>query len=433
MAQIKKRLRVVIVGGGAGGLELAARLSRSLIKNKKISLTLIDNKLKHIWKPLLHEVAAGTLHSIADEVDYITYAYQHGFHFFYGSIHHINRTEKVIYIKSPLTPTLQTLDYDVLIFTIGSLTNDFNIPGVKEHCLFLDNLKQAENFNHELLNSIIKLQQNIDTHKTLEIAIIGAGATGVELAAELHFALSQVQEYKNIHSDFLHFKIKIIESADRILPALESRLGKLVSKHLRQLHIEILVHQRVTKITKTGIETSEGKFIPSDLTIWAAGVKADTVLNHLDGLEVNRINQLVVNEDLTTTKDPSIFAFGDCASCPQLDSEGKIFYVPPRAQAAHQQAKLLVTSLKCYLKKSPLPKYIYKDHGSLISISGYNVVGKLMSRIAKSILFEGLFARLTYWSLYKKHQLILWGWWRVLSLSIANILTKKIRPRLKLH
>jgi NADH dehydrogenase len=420
---------IVIVGGGAGGLELAA----GLVKFPKIQVTLVDSSPIHLWKPLLHEAAAGTLNSYEDELSYYNFAARKQFQFCLGTLQHINRNKKEIYLapvldeqKNILIPE-RTISYDVLVIAVGSVSNDFNVKGVREHCLFLDTTEQALLFHQHLLKILMQLPYR--SEKNLEIAIVGGGATGVELAAELHYAIRQMASHgMNFQADNVSFSL--LEATDRILPALSPRLSELVTQQLEKLGVKINTKEQVKEVTAEGFITQSGKIFPAEIKVWAAGIKAPDFLKNMDGLETNKINQLVVKPTLQTTHDDSIFAIGDCSAC--YEEKLKKF-VPPRAQAAHQQASLLLKSIPYFLKNKALPVYHYKDHGSLISLSHYETIGNLMGRITKSLMIEGKLARFAYRSLYRLHQKALYGSWWVSMLMFANLLTQKIRTRLKLH
>lgn len=429
---LQAKTRIVVVGGGAGGLELVARLCAKPYR-PLVEVTLIDQSLKHVWKPLYHEVAAGTL--VTDkEMDYIHYAYEKGFQFILGRLVAINRQQKFLEIDPTLNDVLlpsRKIPYDILILALGSESHTFNIPGVDQHGLFLDSLQQAEHCHEHLLKQIVLATQT--QHDHLYISIVGGGATGVELAAELNQVLSQTQKYSQYHEEQkYHFQINVVEAAPRILSALPERISKAVTAYLQAHKINVLTQTQVVAVEKQGIKTLNGGFIPSDLTIWVAGIKGPAA-NISHDLETNQRGQFAVTSTLQSTKDPDVFIFGDSASCPQLNAKGQTFYVPPRAQAAHQQAIFLAKNLLRYLKHQPLKNYQYKDYGSLIRLSHYNVVGNLMSKIAKSLYLEGLFARLAYWSLYKKHLLVLKGWKYLLFSTWADLFTHKQRPEIKLH
>ena len=191
--------------------------------------------------------------------------------------------------------------------------------------------------------------------------------------------------------------------------------------------------ERVTEIDADGVHTQSGQFFPSDLTVWAAGIMAPEIQRNLDGLEVNRANQLVVGPTLQTTRDPDIFAFGDCAAAPWLGhKEGAI--LPPRAQVAHQQATLLAKSIKARLAGKPLPQFHFRDFGSLVSLGELSAVGTLMGRlIGGSLLIQGVIARVMYTSLYKMHQVSIHGLLRVVFDTLGRFLRERLEPRVKLH
>ncbi len=243
----------------------------------------------------------------------------------------------------------------------------------------------------------------------------------------MEFGLDRINPDKDI-------KITIIEAANRILPGLPERMSNQITDKLKSIGIDILTNERITKATTEGFYTQDGKFIQAEIKVWAAGIKAPDFLAEIEGLETNRIGQLLVKKSLQTTNDENIFAFGDCAACPMDEDDS---FVPPRAQAAHQQASLLYKSINNLLDKKQLPEYRYVDYGSLINMSKYSTVGSLMGNIAKlwshSLFVEGIFARIVYLSLYKMHQLALHGLIRVGLTSIANLLTRKSKPRMKLH
>ena len=436
--------RIIIVGGGAGGLELATKLGKTLGKRGRAEVTLVDNKLTHIWKPLLHEVAAGTLDSSVEELEYMNHAHMNHFKFRLGSLDGLDRTNKEVHVAAThdddgdeLIPA-RSFPYDTLVIAIGSLTNHFNIPGVEEHCYFLDTLREAEQFRKYLLKKLIKAQTRTQELREgeLSVAIAGAGATGVELSAELYDVTEQLIAYgmDNIEQE-RDIKITILEAAPTILPALPAHLSSAAAAELEKLGIELLTDQRIVEANEKGFTTQSGEFIPAEIKVWAAGVKAAEVLSDLDGLETNQVNQLVVKPTLQTTVDDSVFAFGDCAACPMPNGEG---LVPPRAQAAHQQASLLAKSIKRRMAGKELKDYKYLDYGSLVNLGRFSTVGNLMGslagRSAGNLRIEGLLAKFIYKSLHTMHLIALHGYVREILVLIANKLTGHgTKPRVKLH
>jgi NADH dehydrogenase len=264
------------------------------------------------------------------------------------------------------------------------------------------------------------------------VAIIGAGATGTELAAELHRTVRAVVAYGMDRIDpAKDVQIVLIEAADRILPALPERISQATLTLLHKLGVVVRVGARVSEVRADGVMLADGGFVPSELVVWSAGVKAPDVLKDIDGLETNRINQLVVEPTLQTTRDPDIFAIGDCACCPR---PGEATPVPPRAQAAHQMADHMVAQIKLRMAGKPLLPYRYRDFGSLVSLGRYSTVGSLMGFVAgRGMFIEGLFARLVYRSLYKMHEAALHGGPTVLWRTLVGMLSRGPTPSVKLH
>jgi NADH dehydrogenase len=429
---------IVVVGGGAGGLVLATKLGNRLGRRGKARITLVDCALTHIWKPLLHEVAAGTLRADSDGLDYFAHARAHNFAFELGRMAGLDRHRRELILEPVLDPSGaeivpgRRLGYDTLVIAVGSVLNDFGVPGVREHCLYLDNPTQAERIHQQVFGRFLRghAEANSTAARRLRFAIVGAGATGVEFAAELRHAARHLASYglRGFDPD-RDIEVRLIEAAPSVLPALPERLQQATERALRDLGVEVHTGAQVERVTAEGVHTRGGRLLPADITVWTAGVKGPAWLADLDGLEVNRLNQLVVDRTLKVSRDEHVFALGDCAACPRSDSDRP---VPPRAQAAHQQAHLLARSLARRLQgKAPLP-FVYQDYGSLISLSS-STIGNLMGNLFKTITIEGFLARLAYLSLYKKHQISLHGVSAVTLMALANLLHRRTRPQLKLH
>ena len=437
----KKLHKIVIVGGGAGGLELATRLGDTLGKKQKAEITLIDRTRTHVWKPLLHEIAAGSMNPDKHELEYLAQAHWHHFFFRLGEMIGLSREKKEVYIGPNFDENgvqvipPRAIPYDTLIIAVGSTTNDFGIKGAREHSIALDTQEQAERFHRRLHNALLRAQTQTEPVRAgqLEVVIVGAGATGVELSAELHNTTRELAAYglDKIDPD-KDISISLIEASERVLPALPTNLSKAVDLELRKLRVHVYAGERVTEVSSKGVYTHSGRFIPSELVVWAAGIKAPDFLKNADGLQTNSINQLLVKPTLQTTEDDDVFAFGDCAACPMPGSEQN---VPPRAQSAHQQASMLVKTMKLRVKgKKRLPEYVYRDYGSLVNLGRYSTVGSLMGSLSGGALFiEGLLARMMYQSLYQMHLMALHGFFTVFMQMIARALTRRFEPRVKLH
>lgn len=426
--------KIVIVGGGAGGLELATTLGHKLGRKGKAQITLVDKNRTHLWKPLLHEVAAGSLDDGVDALSYRAHAKNHGFNFKLGALTEIDRDKKQIHLAELIDQDgIQILpesflEYDTLVMALGSVSNDFSTQGVAENCIFLDSPQQAKKFHHRMLNKFLQL--GTQETKQVSVAIVGAGATGVELSAELYNSLQQVASYGFDEIKSSDLKVTLVEAGDKILPALPERISSSAHQELSKLGVNVCTQTLVTEATEQGLITKQGNLIEADLMVWAAGIKAPDFLKEIAGLETNRVNQLVVNGYLQTSLDSAIYAIGDCASF-ALPEGG---FVPPRAQSAHQMASLVAKNIIATINSKALVQYRYTDYGSLVSLSNYSTVGSLMGNLTKgSMKIEGRLARLVYISLYRMHQVALHGYFRTALITLVGRINRLLRPRLKLH
>lgn len=437
--------RIVVVGGGAGGLALATQLGRRQSRRGRAEVTLIDSARTHVWKPLLHQLAAGSYDTHAEEIEYLAQAHAQHFRFRLGHLRTLDRARREIHLDASHDDTgaeivpAQTLGYDTLIIAVGSQTNDFGTPGAAEHTIKLDTPEAARRFNGRLINACIRAQALSAAGDTrpLTVAIVGGGATGVELAAELHTAARVLAHYgfDHIHPQ-RDMRIVLVEAAPRLLAQLPERLSAAALHELRKLSIEVRTSAKVVEVTADGLTLEGGERIDATLTVWAAGVKAADFLHGLGGaegldpLETNRLNQLVVDGNLRTTRDANIFALGDCAACPQANGSS----VPPRAQAAYQQAMYLAKALPDLLQGKPVDPFVYRDRGSLVSLSDYSSVGSLMGSLTRGSLFiEGHLAKLMYWALHKQHQFALGGLRKTLLITLSELIDRAHRPGIKLH
>ncbi len=437
----RKRLvhQIVIVGGGAGGLELATRLGDKFGSTERAHVVLVDREATHLWKPLLHEVAAGSMDANTNQLEYVAQARWHHFEFQQGELMGLDRRNKHIVVAPvfdeegiEILPQRE-LEYDTLVLAIGSVTNFFGVPGAAEHALAIDTLNQAERFRHRLIAACMRAQNAPDLpgRSRVQIVIVGGGATGVELAAELRNTAQVLGAY-GLHrlEPGRDIGITLVEAGPRILGPLPEEIAQATAGHLRALNIEILTGERISRIWPHVVVTASGKTLPADLTVWAGGIQVPRVLANL-GLPVNKAGQVLVTQSLQTEIDPDIFALGDCASCPWPEKGAA---VPPRAQAAHQEAKFMYQAVQCRLTGSALPPFRYHDHGSMISLSRFNTVGNLMGKlIGRSLRLEGRLARQLYVSLYRMHLIALHGTLRMMLETVAQWLLRKTAPRVKLH
>jgi len=431
---------IVIVGGGAGGLELATRLGDTLGARGRARVTLVDRNPTHVWKPFLHEIAAGSLDVHVHQLDYLAQAHWHHFRFQLGTFEQLDRAARAIVIGPVITVEdiemlpRRTVAYDMLVIAVGSTTNDFGVKGAAEYAVALDTPEEADHLHRLLVAACVRANtRSTETAPAhVDVVIIGAGATGVELSAEMRSTTRMYAAYGLDNIDpSRDVRLAIIEAGPRILPALPERIAKSTTKLLERMNVKLYCGDPVNEITADTVATKGGQRIPADIVVWAAGIKAPEWLANLEGLETNRLNQLVVLQNMQTTRDENIFALGDCAACPWPEKQGLI---PPRAQSAHQQASHLTKNLARRLEGKPLLSFHYRDFGSLVSLGDLSAVGNLMGAVFRGTFFiEGMMARLMYWSTYQMHLVALHGYLKVSLDMLSQLLRHRTAPRVKLH
>ncbi len=429
---------IVIAGGGAGGLELAARLGRRFGPERVV---LVDQSPFHIWKPSLHEVAAGTLDIHQEGLSYAMLARIGGFSFVPGRIEGIERDARELVLAPLLDPKGEEVfgarrqAYGQLVLSVGSLGHFFGTPGAREHALALDTVDAAETFRVELLKAVARVnsqQPENASDDQVHLVIVGGGATGVELAAELRDAGNLLAGYGLTRFDARNdLVITVVEGGPRLLGPLPEKVSLAARESLNRRGVTVETDCRVAEVTPTHVVTNDGRRLRSDLCVWAAGISAPAWLAEL-GLPTNKAGQLEVDACLRTP-DPHIFAMGDCAAAPRTGGEG---IVPARAQAAHQQAEYLAQRIGQMLNgKTPDDTpFRYREHGSLVSLGTSSGVGSLMGGLRDGNLFvSGGLARLMYMSLHLMHHKVILGVGRTISVALGRLLLRRAHPRVKLH
>ncbi|WP_454887463.1 NAD(P)/FAD-dependent oxidoreductase [Sphingomonas oryzagri] len=425
--------RVVILGGGVAGMEIATHLAGRKTPRGSLAITLIDREPAHVWKPMLHTIAAGTSNVSQQETAYVAQARARGFIFQPGEAAGVDREKRMVRLAPWQAPDGQILldardvPYDTLVLALGSRANDFGTPGVAEHCHTIDSRGQAIAFNDRVRMALL---QSLGRSTPVRIAIVGGGATGVELAAEL-IRLAELSEYYGAPGMAKRVEVSLVESSDRLLAAFPERIAETARARLETLGIAVRTGLRVTGAEGNGLGLQDGSFIEAGLKVWAAGVKAPDMLASLEGLELSRGNQVVVGPTLQATRDPAIYAVGDCAS---LTLPGEQRPLPPTAQVAHQQALYLTRALPDLLSGGRPRAFRYHDFGSLVSLGGYDAYGSLGKfGIFRGGFIRGRVAQIGHALLYRSHQARVHGFWRGSLLWLVDRINARVRPAIRLE
>lgn len=352
-----KKARVVIIGGGFGGLSAAKKLARY----PEISTTLVDKRNYHLFQPLLYQVAMAGL-SPADIAYPLRALLPHETtHVLMGEVKTINKEEKWIETEA------NRIDFDYLILACGSTYTYFNSPEWERFAPGLKTIPQATEIRRRVFLAFEEAERAKDKstyEKYMTFVIVGGGPTGVELAGTLGeiTRYSLLKEFGNINTS--ETKIILIEAGPTILPSMTPTLQKEAMRELAELGVEVRVNAKVSDMNERGI-TAGGEFIPAGTILWAAGVGANP-LNKKLGVELDRQGRVIVNRDMSIPGYPDIFVIGDQAHY-EWGPEKKP--LPGLAPVAMQQGRYVARLIRAKTLNLPLPDdFKYIDKGQMATI-----------------------------------------------------------------
>lgn len=425
---VQSRHRILVLGGGAGGLELAAALSR----DRSLDVVLVDRVSSHIWKPRLHEFAAGTVNSTLTEISFYMLARMRGFRFEQGSVVSIDRAAKCVRLAPVISASGQTMapgrsvGYDTCVIALGGITADFGIPGVLEHAVRLDAKADADAFRERFIGLMINARES---GRPAHVVIVGSGATGTELAAHLRVSEQAFFERPAKQPQAKLLDLTILEGAPVLMPGADADLRAGVLKRLAALDVSVVTNAKINAVHADAVGSATGDSWPADITVWAAGLVGLPLLKQLGDFETDRKGRIVVDAHLRTA-DPAIYAMGDAAS---LTPEGADTALPPTAQIASQEGRYLCGALPAAIAGKPIEPFAFKDKGKLISLGNAGTVGLMGFARRDDFFIDGQFAKAAYHALQRQHQWSVLGTLRGSVAILADVISPTKGPALKLH
>ena len=357
MSSPKKR--VLILGGGFGGLHLVRHLERHL-RRDEADVTLVDRSNYSLFTPLLYQVATGELppHAVAYPLRIpLSHA---GVRFFRTEVEAIDVERKVVRTADG------DLAYDVLVIVLGSVTNDYGIPGVREHALVVKWLEDGRALRHRILSTFETAALHDDPaerSRLLSFAIVGAGPVGVELAASMRDLMDHTLRGIYPSIDFRREpSITLIDGADRAIPQMDERLSRIAARRLGQLGVRMLFKTLVSEVTADAVRTRDGATIPAHTTVWAGGIRTNPVVAAVD-LPHAKDGRVIVDAFFRANGRDDVLAFGDAAA---MDDHGRP--LPQLAQVAVLQAPAAAENIAHLVRGEPLRLYRHKRKGDLVAL-----------------------------------------------------------------
>ena len=360
MQKTSQKPRVVILGAGFGGLTAARAMADTA------DVTVVDRHNFQTFLPLLYQVSTAGL--AADHVAHpIRGALRKtGVQFRMGSPISVDHKNKTIKLDSS-----EVLHFDQLVVALGSATADFGIPGVTEHALGMKSVNEAIAIRAEVMRRFEDLCR-FEDETIFSISVVGGGPTGVEMAGAFAELVRGPLKNDQAHAA-AHIKINLIEAGPRILPMFSEKLSARAKKDLEKLGVTVHLNTAVAEIKPRSILIKDGDALPSEVTVWAAGVKGEPAGGELNLPLVN--TRIDVDQTLQVKHYPHIFAIGDIAGF--VGENGR--FLPMVAPVAMQQGRFVAKQIKRLAQGQALENFKYVDKGSMATIGRHKAIVEVKS------------------------------------------------------
>jgi NADH dehydrogenase len=400
--------RVLILGAGFGGLYTALHLEESLKRDAPVEITLVDRNHFHLFTPLLHEAASGVIHPglIMTPIRRILRGKR--IDFLRARVDGIDLRSQMVALCCMLLP------YDVLVIALGSVTNFYAFDSARERTLEIKHASDADQLRCHVINRFEAATREDDARRRqqlLTFVVVGGGCTGVETVTEVREFLMHLrkEQYPGVPLEDVH--TVLVEIQDRLLPQMDRTLSRTALRRLRKMGIEVLLNTTVTNVTENGLAFADGQnSLPAGTVIWAAGVKAPSVLDDLP-LEKDRMGRIVVQRDLSVPGMPNVYVLGDAAHA-RHPATDEIY--PPTAQVAYRQAPVVAANIAADIQGGSHRTFDFTYIGDLVSLGRLSGVADPFG-----IKLRGIFA----WVMWKFYYLLnLIGWQNRLRVALNWLL-----------
>ncbi len=399
------RQRILILGGGFGGVYTALYLEKALARGANLDVTLVNRENFLLFTPMLHEVAASDVEMthIVSPIRKLLRRVQ----FVEGHVESIDLGARRVVVSHGSEHHHHDLEYDQLVIALGAVTNFYNLPGVEERALTMKSLGDAIHLRNRLIHLLeeasVECACDIRT-PLLSFVVAGGGFAGVEtIAAVNDFVREALEFYPGLHHDLL--RIVLVHDGPYLLPELGENLGTYAQRKLAERKVEIRLKTRITALSDSGVDLSDGTAIPAKTLVWTAGTSPNPLLAKLPCTRER--GRLMVNEYMEVPEWPGVWALGDCAWIPDPRT-GKPY--PPTAQHALRQGKVLAGNILAMVQGSRKRPFVFKTIGLLAAIGKRTGVAQILG-----INFSGFLA---------------WFLWRTIYLSKLPRFEKKVRVAL---
>jgi NADH:quinone reductase (non-electrogenic) len=397
-----KTTRIVIAGGGFAGLYAAMHFDKRLARRADVEVTLISHENFILFTPMLHEVAAGDLYP-GDIINPLRRILRH-VKVVEAEVCTVDLTGRIVGCRGGIAERELNFEFDHLLLTLGSETNFFNMDGVRDWSVTMKSLTDAALLRNRMVALLEEASLQSDEaarRQLLTFVIAGGGFSGAETTGAVNdFVRENVRYYPQLREELI--RVVVVHPGNFILPELGEELGHYAERKLRERKVEVIKGPRVANYDGVTVTLSDGTSIPAATLIWTAGVKPSPVIAQLPCEKVR--GRLLVSEYLAVTGVPGLWAAGDCAAVPILDTEN---FHPPTAQHGLREGVTVAKNIEAMILDRPLKPFRFKMLGQLASIGHHTGVAMVFG-----IKFSGFIA---------------WSFWRSVYLMKLPRLAKKLR------